>query len=77
MSVTAASAAADGPTLLLATITIEFQREGRYPKTPAAMTNREREVSSAPYSAHQAQPHCPLLPGLLCLSVLFLALRYE
>ena len=26
---------------------------------------------------HHSYPHCPLLPGLLCLSVLFLALRYE
>ncbi len=26
---------------------------------------------------HKETGHCPLLPGLLCLSVLFLALRYE
>lgn len=26
---------------------------------------------------HGDHQHCPLLPGLLCLSVLFLALRYE
>ena len=30
-----------------------------------------------PAHANELGPHCPLLPGLLCLSVLFLALRYE